>query len=358
MSLDEFQNAPIDEARRQLEICNACRYCEGYCAVFPAMTRQKQFASGDITQLATLCHNCRGCYYACQYTAPHEFDLNLPQALAEVRAESWQALAWPIGFARLFQRSGLAVALAFVVGFALLFWLARALPNGGGEGFYAQLSHNALMAIFLPAFLLPLVAIIVALRRYWALVGGGPIRARHLLSALHDAARMRNLDGGQGQGCNFEVEDRFSGARRSAHQLVMWGFLLCFAATSVATLMHYMMGWHAPYALLTPPKILGVPGGIMLVVGTIWLARLKRRADPELSAKSVASGEMGFVALLFLTGASGLALYAARNTGAMPLLLALHLGAVFSFFLLMPYSKMIHGFVRLAALARDAQDRS
>jgi citrate/tricarballylate utilization protein len=23
------------EARRQMEICNACRYCEGYCAVFP-----------------------------------------------------------------------------------------------------------------------------------------------------------------------------------------------------------------------------------------------------------------------------------------------------------------------------------
>ncbi len=25
------------EARRDFEICNACRYCEGYCAVFPAM---------------------------------------------------------------------------------------------------------------------------------------------------------------------------------------------------------------------------------------------------------------------------------------------------------------------------------
>ena len=54
------------EARRQIEICNACRYCEGYCALFPAITRQKAFADADITQLANLCHNCRGCYYACQ----------------------------------------------------------------------------------------------------------------------------------------------------------------------------------------------------------------------------------------------------------------------------------------------------
>ena len=26
---------PIQEARRQVEICNACRYCEGYCRSFP-----------------------------------------------------------------------------------------------------------------------------------------------------------------------------------------------------------------------------------------------------------------------------------------------------------------------------------
>ena len=75
----------IQEARRQTEICNACRYCEGYCSVFPALHAKRAFSDGDITQLANLCHNCRGCYYACQYAAPHEFDLNLPAALAEVR---------------------------------------------------------------------------------------------------------------------------------------------------------------------------------------------------------------------------------------------------------------------------------
>ena len=54
--------ALIQEARRQLEICNACRYCEGFCAVFPAMMRNKMFADGDISHMANLCHNCRGCY--------------------------------------------------------------------------------------------------------------------------------------------------------------------------------------------------------------------------------------------------------------------------------------------------------
>ncbi|MFM1807257.1 MAG: tricarballylate utilization protein TcuB, partial [Pseudomonadota bacterium] len=26
------------EVSRMLHICNGCRYCEGFCAVFPAMT--------------------------------------------------------------------------------------------------------------------------------------------------------------------------------------------------------------------------------------------------------------------------------------------------------------------------------
>ena len=33
-------SAPEAEVARQLQICNACRYCEGFCAVFPAMTRR------------------------------------------------------------------------------------------------------------------------------------------------------------------------------------------------------------------------------------------------------------------------------------------------------------------------------
>jgi citrate/tricarballylate utilization protein len=155
----------IDEARRQVEICNACRYCEGYCAVFPALQADRAFAEGDITQLANLCHNCRGCYYACQYTAPHEFDLNLPAALAEVRQESWEEFAYPQAVARQFHRNGMLIVLATVVGFALLFALARFVGQSAGEGFYAALSHNMMVAIFVPAFLFPLVSIGVSLRR-------------------------------------------------------------------------------------------------------------------------------------------------------------------------------------------------
>ena len=127
MPLEQATQAPTakaltDEARRQIEICNACRYCEGFCSVFPAITRQRTFADGDITQLANLCHNCRGCYYACQYTEPHEFAINMPRALAEVRAKSWERFAWPGFLADRFQRSGVAISVALIIGFTALFW--------------------------------------------------------------------------------------------------------------------------------------------------------------------------------------------------------------------------------------------
>ena len=91
----------IERARHEIEVCNACRYCEGFCAVFPALELRREFSAGDLSYLANLCHNCRGCYYACQYSPPHEWGINIPKILSEVRAESYAEYAWPKGMGSL-----------------------------------------------------------------------------------------------------------------------------------------------------------------------------------------------------------------------------------------------------------------
>lgn len=351
MSLDL---SPQAEARRQIEICNACRYCEGFCAVFPAMTREKAFSDGDLTQLANLCHNCRGCYYACQYTEPHEFALNIPAVLAEVRVESWERLARPQGLARVFQTHGVAVAGLLVVALAWFFWALTALRPDSGAGFYAYLAHNTLIAIFIPAFVLPLALIALSLRDYWREIGGGRVRLIHLARAMDSAARMKNLSGGHGEGCNFEDGDRFTNRRRVLHHLLMYGFLLCFAATVSGTVMHYALGMQAPYGWLSVPKLLGVPGGLMMVAGAGGMVWLKLRADPALGATRVWGGEMAFILLLGGVALTGLALPVAAGTALVGPLLAVHLSSVMVLFLLMPFSKMVHGFFRLAALVAEA----
>jgi len=231
------------------------------------------------------------------------------------------------------------------------------LGPAGGDGFYAVMSHGAMVAIFLPAFLLPMVSLAISLRRYWRGAGGGRVTLAAIMAACRSVADMRNLAGGHGDGCNFEDEDRFSQARRIAHQAVMYGFLLCFLSTISGTVLHYLLDAPAPYGFWSLPKFLGVPGGLLMSVGSIWLALLKLGAERHLGAVGAFGGEMAFILLLLFVAVSGLALYWLGATTLMPALLALHLGAVLSFFLLTPFTKMAHGFYRMAALILEESKR-
>ena len=67
--------------------------------------------------------------------------------------------------------------------------------------------------------------------------------------------------------------------------------------------------------------------------------------------------DRGFIALLFLASATGLALLAWRDSGAMPLWLAIHLGVVMALFLTLPYGKFAHGVFRSAALLKWAIEK-
>src|ERR1700681_3137863 len=101
----------FEEANRQLIICNACRYCEGFCPVFRAIEIRRDFSQGDVLYLANLCHDCRACYYSCMFTPPHEFAVSISQVLSEARMSSYERWSWPPPLARAFKDRGIAVAL-------------------------------------------------------------------------------------------------------------------------------------------------------------------------------------------------------------------------------------------------------
>ena len=351
---------PEAEVARQLQICNACRYCEGFCGVFPAMTRRLQFQPADTHFLANLCHNCGACLHACQYAPPHEFAVNVPRAMARVRQESYTRYAWPGFLAQLYQRNGVTFTLVLtaLLAIALYTWGMQAAPVGAG--FYELMPHNTLVAIFAPVFLLALLSMGVALWRYArdiaTVTTQAPTDTRAQAQAAHDALTLRYLDGGHGEGCN-NSDDAFSHARRHAHHLTFYGFLLCFAATSVATLYHYLGGWSAPYDLPSLPKALGALGGVMLCLGTAAQFVLKYRRHPLQGDPAQNTTDYGFMVLLFLIAASGLWLWSWRGHAHLALALAVHLGAVMVLFLTAPYGKMVHGFFRLLSLARHAVEQ-
>ena len=342
------------EAERQLGICNSCRYCEGYCATFQALTRYREFDEPTVTHLANLCHNCRGCYYACQYTEPHEFAINIPSLLAQRRAENWQQYIKPRWLSQAMQQRVWPYVVITLV-FVFLFAVVMGVPWTSSEPFYTSISHSIMVLVFTPLFLIPLLSLAFGLKAYWLAVGGTRLTMHDLKEAVKSAATLRQLSGGQGQGCNYESEDVFSSSRRWAHQATMYGFLLCFASTCTATLYHYLFGLAAPYSFFSLPKLFGVSGGVLLSIGTAVLAYLKSRADSGLGSKANTAAEYVFIGLLFLVSTTGLLLYWFSGTVLASAWLIIHLAFVAVFFISIPYSKMVHGFFRLAALCRESQ---
>jgi citrate/tricarballylate utilization protein len=354
-------SAAESETARQLQICNACRYCEGFCAVFPAMTRRLSFGQADIHFLANLCHNCGACLHACQYAPPHDFAVNIPKVMAQVRGQTYVDYAWPAPLGRLYERNGVTLSLALAASLALFLWLAQQqTATQNPANFYSIFPHNLLVSLFAPVFLFAVLALGMGVRRFWQDItpatSGAPLSAPAAAEASAAVLRLKYLDGGHGEGCNNE-DDAFSLARQHAHHLTFYGFMLCFAATSVATLYHYAFNLPAPYDLPSLPKLLGVAGGLSLLLGTASLFKLKLQRHPEHGDAAQKPMDLGFIALLFLISLSGLALWLARGQTSMPAWLVVHLGAVMALFATLPYNKFAHGIFRTASLLRHAVEK-
>ena len=354
------------EARRAMEVCNACRYCEGYCAVFPAMELRRDFTDGDLDYLANLCHNCQGCYHSCQYAPPHPFGINVPKAFAELRLQTYRDYAWPQPMARVFERNGtlvcllaaLCVALA-VIGTIVLRDPAVLFQTQTGPGAFYRIMPWGLMVGFAGVtFVYALLALAMGFRNFWRASerpASDLTKPRPLAQALHDVFTLKYLGGG-GEGCN-DVDDTFSMRRRRLHHLMFYGFLLCFASTSTATIYDHFFDWPAPYPFFSLPVLLGFVGGLGLLAGTAGLIWVKIVADPAPMATRIMGADYALLTLLMLSAATGLLLLSLRATPAMGVLLAVHLGFILALFLALPYSKFVHGIYRSGALLRYALER-
>ncbi|MEK9846231.1 MAG: tricarballylate utilization 4Fe-4S protein TcuB [Rhodospirillaceae bacterium] len=360
----EHSSANLTEADRLMTICNSCRYCQGLCAVFPAMELRRDFTEGDLSYMANLCHACGACFADCQFSPPHDFEVNVPKTMATLRAETYSRYAWPNFLSGLFYRNGLTISIitalsvaGFILGFIYfnnpeLLW---AVHKGPGA-FYKLMPHNTMALLFGVAFVAAIIAIIMGAIKFWKDTSNASIAGsgNGFWQALGDSLKLRYLDGG-GAGCSGETTQKKDG-RKHAHHMTFYGFLLCFASTSVATLYHYGLGREAPYPWWDLPVILGTLGGIGLVIGPAGLLIEKFRRPKELQDADRFGMDTGFIAMLFLTSFTGLALLFLRETPLMGILLAIHLGVVFSLFLTLPYSKFVHGIYRFMALIRFAKE--
>ena len=165
---------------------------------------------------------------------------------------------------------------------------------------------------------------------------------------------LRHLHG-SGADCTSAEEER-APLRRWFHHCTFYGFLLCFASTSVAALYHVVFGWLAPYPYGSLPVLLGMAGGAGLLIGPAGLLMLRGRRDPALGDPDQRGLDESFIALLFLTSLTGFLLLALRERAVMSAVLVVHLGVVLALFVTLPYGKFVHGIYRTAALIQYAME--
>ena len=84
---------------------------------------------------------------------------------------------------------------------------------------------------------------------------------------FRDILTLRHLHA-SGADC-VSAEEHRTPWRRWLHHCTFYGFLLCFASTTVAAIYDNVFGWRAPYDYASLPVILGTIGGVGLLVGSL-----------------------------------------------------------------------------------------
>ena len=123
----------------------------------------------DLAYLANLCHNCGECLYACQYAPPHEFGINVPKTLAEIRLQSYQEYAWPRALGVAFARHSLLTGLGLAAVLSAI--MAAAAPGDltqadGSADFYAVVPHGVMVGLFGIVFLFAVIAMAIGVTRF------------------------------------------------------------------------------------------------------------------------------------------------------------------------------------------------
>lgn len=365
----------FEEGRRQLSVCNACRYCEGYCPVWPELELRTTLSGGDLGFLANLCHDCQDCYNACMYTAPHEFAVNPPQLFAALREDSYRRYAWPgrlpAPLSRIlsgWRAATLSFCLVLVIVGALSYAatgrLATAVAGHHGAP-YQVLPYLVMLALVgLPALWCAGVLAAGTVRCWRDIHGplGDLVRPRLWPRVVTEAVLLRHMRGTVAgdavevaDGCDYPG-DAPTPVRRRCHLTLVYGFTLCTVSTISAAIEQDLVGIAPPYPYLSVPVLTGTAGGLAMLAGGLGLLALKARSDAARTTASTRRADYAFLLALLVLAATGLLTLAVRVTPVFGPVLVVHLSAIAVAFAAAPYTRFPHWIYRLLAIYKHRLD--
>ena len=354
--------ATENESIRQYMICNACRHCEGFCPVWDAMERRNFLEAKDIKYFSYLCHDCRDCFYACPYSEPHEYGLNIPKLNSDTRVKIHRNETWPKPLTRILNGTYLAGTGVLLISVAVLFSVVIYLSGLSSlfspqTSVYSVVPYEFLVIVGMVLGIYVIAMWLIQGAFFWKDIGGDRSSFLKLKShalAIKDVISHRWFRGG-GVGCDYP-RDNGTKTRMVFHMLMFFGILFAILATSSAAVIQHLIGYLPPYPVLSLPVLFGTIGGLMIIIGALGFLYMKSVSDRSKANSTMIKMDYWVVYLLLFTAITGMFSLITRSYSYMGLVFLIHLSFVGTLYIVAPYSKLNHIIFRYLALVKEKSE--
>ena len=346
----------MEDAVRQFTICNACRYCEGYCPVWPEVHSGNIITRNDVLYYSNLCYDHRDCYYACPYVPDaHEFKINIPEVTRKIRKKTYEELTFNLNISL---EKKIALSLILVVPI-MLGWIFtfNNIYSPGPISFYKLVPKYLLIAVssILSLYLLSMLA--VAGIRYRRLVIDGLDRGdRNTGVGIAGITTLLNVLAHKWFRKIHYPGEKESNVRFGFHLLIFYGFLMDILSTTLGFIYEDILAIPSPFPFNNPAVIAGVTGGLMLTVGGLLGLVARFSSWNKQPFMTVEGFDFLLILEFFVVALTGLLTLLFRYTAGSEevyLMLLIHYSAIYTMYITAPFStNVLHIIVRLMSLNR------
>ena len=360
----EFVKEVIDLGGESLKNCFQCGTCSVVCSLSPD---EKPFPRKEMIWAqwglkdrllkdpdVWLCHQCTDCSTRCPRGAKPG------DVLAAIRSYSIGYFSRPRFLAKAFSAPRYLPALLAIPAFLLFlfFWLATgnlAFPGGiiSPEDLFPSGLTYAAMGVL---FVFVLIVAGSGTYRFWKSIsefevnpapttGGGSNWLKTSFFVLVDILKHSKFGK-----CEENKVSRYT------HLAIFYGAILLLIATALSAIFHHFLEIYSPHPLISPVKIAGNLGALLILVSCIFI--IFRRYSASDNVGRTAYADWFLIWVFFLTTISGIATEVIRLAdlaAATYWLYLVHLWLMFVFFISLPFSKAAHMIYRTVALAYAKQ---
>ncbi|MCP4599729.1 MAG: hypothetical protein GY847_04185 [Proteobacteria bacterium] len=342
--------------------CYQCATCSSVCELAPSESpfprRQMLHAQwGLIDRLAAdpsvwLCHQCNDCTVRCPRDAKPGDIMQIVRSLAVENLAAPRFLGKLVGKAR--------TTWPLLIGLPFLFWIVfinavngfaipepQMINESMTIAWHDFVPHWMIYVTYIPVTTWVVIAIFIAGKRYWNLMGEGVSRSGsffgNFIPVIIDIIghkRFGQCEAGQ--------------SRKTGHMLFMWGFIGAAITTFVIVVAMYGFSYPLPVEQTNWMKVIGNISAVLLVLGGLLLI-FNRLGDGEGSGASSAF-DIFFLFVAFMVGLTGILTELGRlyiDTGIAAWIYVAHLSFILCLFATVPYCKFAHMVYRTLAMVHE-----